>query len=235
MLYTVLNARAQETESLTCAQLHKRAERVASMLLDKAQLVAGDHVALVFAPGTDLIVGFYACLYAGLVPITIRPPHHKNVATTLPTIRLIVEMGRVRALVSLAAICKLFRGKEAAQVVDVSHWPPLVEIDSALSSSGGGGGGSGGKKKPMAAWHRPASGDSLCYLDFSVSAIGVLTAVRLTHASVTSLCRAIKLACELYPSREVVLCLDPYVGLGFVLWCLNRFDKNKSFKKIIRI
>lgn len=31
-----------------------------------------------------------------------------------------------------------------------------------------------------------------------------------------------KLQSELYPSREVVLCLDPYCGLGFVLWCMSR-------------
>lgn len=30
-----------------------------------------------------------------------------------------------------------------------------------------------------------------------------------------------KLQCELYPSRDVCLCLDPYNGLGFVLWCLS--------------
>ncbi|CAF4397557.1 unnamed protein product, partial [Rotaria magnacalcarata] len=34
------------------------------------------------------------------------------------------------------------------------------------------------------------------------------------------LCRSIKLSCELYPSREIVLCLDPYNGLGLVLWCI---------------
>lgn len=42
----------------------------------------------------------------------------------------------------------------------------------------------------------------------------------MSHASTTALCRSIKLQCELYPSREVTLCLDPYCGLGFVLWCL---------------
>jgi len=49
----------------------------------------------------------------------------------------------------------------------------------------------------------------------------MLAGIQVSHTSSTSLCRAIKLSCELYPSREVVLCLDPYSGLGFVLWCLN--------------
>ena len=45
----------------------------------------------------------------------------------------------------------------------------------------------------------------------------------MSHLAVTSLCRAQKLACELYPSREVAICMDPYCGLGFVLWCLSRY------------
>lgn len=30
-----------------------------------------------------------------------------------------------------------------------------------------------------------------------------------------------KVACELYPSRVVALCLDPYCGLGLALWVLS--------------
>lgn len=42
----------------------------------------------------------------------------------------------------------------------------------------------------------------------------------MTHASALALCQSIKLQCELYPSRNVVLCLDPYSGLAAVLWTL---------------
>ena len=43
----------------------------------------------------------------------------------------------------------------------------------------------------------------------------------MSHASASATCRSQKLACELYPSRVVCLCLDPYCGLGFVLWVLS--------------
>ena len=45
--------------------------------------------------------------------------------------------------------------------------------------------------------------------------------LQMSHASASATCRSQKLACELYPSRVVCLCLDPYCGLGFVLWCLS--------------
>lgn len=109
------------SSSLTCLQLHKRAERVAGMLLERGGLQEGDHVALVYPPGQtrrthrarlttlserweanlytvcpagiDLIAAFYGCLYAGCVPITVRPPHPQNISTTLPTVKMIVEVG----------------------------------------------------------------------------------------------------------------------------------------------
>jgi len=52
--------------TMTCSQLHKRAERVACLLLERAKINTGDHVALVFPPGLDLIAAFYGCLYAGM-------------------------------------------------------------------------------------------------------------------------------------------------------------------------
>ena len=45
---------------------------------------------------------------------------------------------------------------------------------------------------------------------------------QMSHAAATALCRCIKLQCEFYPSREAALCLDPYSGIGFALWCLCR-------------
>lgn len=59
-------------------------------------VVVGQRVLLQvhFPPGVgiDLIAAFYGCLYAGCVPITVRPPHPQNIATTLPTVKMIVEV-----------------------------------------------------------------------------------------------------------------------------------------------
>lgn len=78
---------------LTTTQLHKRAERVAQMVVEQGRLSSGDNVALLFLPGeqmtfwlvlffdkrelisffffsfsflgVDFIVAVFACLYAG--------------------------------------------------------------------------------------------------------------------------------------------------------------------------
>lgn len=42
--------------------------------------------------GIDLIAAFYGCLYAGVIPVTVRPPHPQNLAATLPTVRMIIDV-----------------------------------------------------------------------------------------------------------------------------------------------
>ena len=56
----------------------------------------------------------------------------------------------------------------------------------------------------------------------------------MSHAAATALCRSQKLQCELYPSRDVALCLDPYCGLGFVLWCLSRWVSHDLYLKMLQ-
>ena len=51
------------------------------------------------------------CVYPGCVPVTIRPPHPQNVASTLPTVRMIVEVSKSVAILTTAVIIKLLRSK----------------------------------------------------------------------------------------------------------------------------
>ncbi|XP_064289810.1 disco-interacting protein 2 homolog A isoform X4 [Passer domesticus] len=206
-LFLLLNSKGTVASTASCIQLHKRAERVAVALLEKGRLNVGDHVALVYPPGVDLIATFYGCLYAGCVPITVRPPHPQNLATTLPTVKMIVEVSKSACILTTQAIMKLLRSKEAAAAVDIKTWPTILDTDDM-------------PKKKLASVFRPTSPDMLAYLDFSVSTTGILAGVKMSHAATSALCRSIKLQCELYPSRQIAICLDPYCGLGFALWCL---------------
>uniref|UniRef100_A0AAQ5XX31 DMAP1-binding domain-containing protein n=1 Tax=Amphiprion ocellaris TaxID=80972 RepID=A0AAQ5XX31_AMPOC len=204
-LFLVLNAKGTVASTASCLQLHKRAERVAAALMGR--LNTGDHVALVYPPGIDLIATFYGCLYAGCVPVTVRPPHPQNLATTLPTVKMIVEVSKSVCILTTQAIMKLLKSKEAAAAVDIKSWPTVLDTDDLPR-----------KKSPQ--MYKPPTPEMLAYLDFSVSTTGILAGVKMSHAATSALCRSIKLQCELYPSRQIAICLDPYCGLGFALWCL---------------
>lgn len=51
--------------SLTTSTMHRRAEKIGALLLERGHLNSGDHVALIYAPGVDLVCAFYGCLYVG--------------------------------------------------------------------------------------------------------------------------------------------------------------------------
>ena len=207
-LFTLLNSKGTVSQSMTCSQLHKKAERIACLLIEKGRLNTGDHVALIYPPGLDLIAAFYGCLYVGVVPVTIRPPHPQNLQTTLPTVRMIVDVSKSAMVLSSMGVIKLLKSKEASNVVDIKSWPPTLDTDDL-------------NKKKLPGVYRAPTAEMLAYLDFSVSTTGMLAGIKMSHSSTTALCRAMKLQCELYPSRHVALCLDPYCGLGFALWCLS--------------
>jgi acyl-CoA synthetase (AMP-forming)/AMP-acid ligase II len=145
-------------------------------------------------------------LYLGTIPVVIRPPHAQNLITTLPTVKMIVEVSKSLIILSTQSVIKLLKSREAASSVDAKTWPIILDIEDT-------------PKKKLAAIAN-ASLESTAYLDFSVSTCGRLSGVIITHKSLSSLCASLKLACELYPSRHVALCLDPYCGLGFSMWTL---------------
>ncbi|KAJ0070625.1 hypothetical protein NL108_016964, partial [Boleophthalmus pectinirostris] len=204
-LFMVLNSKGTVSSTASCLQLHKKAERVAAAL--SGRLNTGDHVALVYPPGVDLIATFYGCLYAGVVPVTVRPPHPQNLATTLPTVKMIVQVSKSVCILTTQAIMKLLKSKEAAAAVDVKSWPLVMDTDDL-------------PRKKCVQTYKPPTPEMLAYLDFSVSTTGILAGVKMSHSGTSALCRSIKLQCELYPSRQIAICLDPYCGLGFALWCL---------------
>uniref|UniRef100_A0A671YI56 Disco-interacting protein 2 homolog Ba n=1 Tax=Sparus aurata TaxID=8175 RepID=A0A671YI56_SPAAU len=192
----------------TCAQLHKRAEKITATLMERGGLNTGDNVVLLYPPGIDLIAAFYGCLYAGVIPVTVRPPHPQNLAATLPTVRMIIDVSKAACILTTQPLMRILRSREAAASVNVKTWPTIIDTDDLP------------RKRPPHIY-KPPTAEMLAYLDFSVSTTGMLTGVKMSHAAVSTLCRSIKLQCELYSSRQIAICLDPYCGLGFVLWCLS--------------
>uniref|UniRef100_A0A8C8HSM4 DMAP1-binding domain-containing protein n=1 Tax=Oncorhynchus tshawytscha TaxID=74940 RepID=A0A8C8HSM4_ONCTS len=136
-----------------------------------------------------------------------QPPHPQNLAATLPTVRMIIDVSKAACILTTQNLMRILRSKEAAATVNIKTWPTIIDTDDLPR-----------RRPPMI--YKPPTAEMIAYLDFSVSTTGMLTGVKISHAAVSALCRSIKLQCELYSSRQIAICLDPYCGLGFVLWCL---------------
>lgn len=207
-LFTLVDPRGHPIKTITSIQLHKRAERIGAALLDKLKLNSGDYAALLYPPGMELIVAFYGCLYVGIAPVVVKPPAPSNLQGSLPAMKLTLELSNACAVLTTHNLIRLLRSKEACQIVDVRTLPPLLDTEDT-------------PKKKLERQYRPPTSELISYLDFNISTTGVLSGVKISHAAVYSMCKAHKDLTELYPSRDIALCLDPYSGFGLVLWCLS--------------
>lgn len=285
-LFTVYNAKGQESSTLTCIQLLRRSERLAAQLQDKGKVSSGTVVALLYPPGTELVCAFYACLLIGAIPVPVRPPRNESSHTPLvnssnssgllssgsitglnllglggstsspptvipvshslnsnmpvtssgispffatgsgsfpnvysrsnsPTMESslqlmwnVIKHSGATVIFSQSNIIKLLKSKEASSHIPFGHWPLILDSEDNY-------------RKKRNVQNVQAQEQSVAYLDFAASTTGTLTGIRVTHRIIHALCRAQKVQCELYPTREVVLNLDPYSGLGFTLWVLT--------------
>ena len=117
--------------------------------------------------------------FLGLIPVPVRPPHANNISSTLPTVKMVIDVSKSRAVLTTHNIAKALRSKEAVGVVDIKSWPTVVEVDDA-------------PKKKLTNPYRAPTPEMIAYLDFSVSTTGMLSGVkvrvdgRLTCSDLTS-------------------------------------------------
>lgn len=104
--------------------------------------------------GIDLIAAFYGCLYAGCVPVNVRPPHPQNLAATLPTVRMIIDVcvstlvhahmqyfaltdfffqvSKAACILTTQHLTRILRSKEAAASVNIKTWPTIIDTGMRL-------------------------------------------------------------------------------------------------------
>jgi acyl-CoA synthetase (AMP-forming)/AMP-acid ligase II len=74
--YIFLPDRGGARLSLSFAELHARARAVAASLVRRGQ--RGDRAVLLFSPGLDFIVAFFACLLAGVIAVPLMVPRRTS-------------------------------------------------------------------------------------------------------------------------------------------------------------
>lgn len=75
-------------ETITYSDLDRKAQILAATIQTHCE--KGDRAILLYSPGLDFIIAYFACLYAGIIAIPFPPPHHARLLKTIdPTINII--------------------------------------------------------------------------------------------------------------------------------------------------
>lgn len=142
-----------EEQRLTRAQLCERMRRIAASLL--RHCAAGDRVALLLPQDGGYVQVFWACLYAGLVPVPLYPAANPAVRARLAGI--LADSGAV------IAVCN-----EADAGAD---GPRQIGLDALLADA---------EPAAMAA----LAPDTLAYLQYSSGSTGAPKGVMISHANI---------------------------------------------------
>jgi acyl-CoA synthetase (AMP-forming)/AMP-acid ligase II len=73
-LYVFLDIHGSVKASYTYEQFDERSKALACSLIRKENLNAGDRVLLAYPPGLEMMVAFFACVRAGIIPVPVYPP-----------------------------------------------------------------------------------------------------------------------------------------------------------------
>ncbi|MDJ0508247.1 MAG: fatty acyl-AMP ligase [Crocosphaera sp.] len=97
--YTFLERGETEQCSLTYGQLDRKAREIAA-ILHKNQL-EGERALLMYSPGIDFIVAFFACLYAGVIAVPIYPPRRNQ---SLDRLKAIIDDCQAKEVLTTTTI-----------------------------------------------------------------------------------------------------------------------------------
>jgi acyl-CoA synthetase (AMP-forming)/AMP-acid ligase II len=203
-LYTFLHAGGANEESLSYAQLDLRARALAARL--QSAKAGGERVLLLYPPGLEFIVAFFACLYSGAVAVPAYPPRRNRTQERLRAIardatpRVVLTSEKLLATASaligeipeLAAAVWLTGGEESAAT------PEQREVHPAE-------------------WRRPELGsDSLAFLQYTSGSTALPKGVMVSHGNLLHNQEQIRRAFRQSADSVIVGWLPLYHDMGLV-------------------
>ncbi|ETL44185.1 hypothetical protein F441_05640 [Phytophthora nicotianae CJ01A1] len=209
------------TASLTCAELNKRMQNLAGLLLASTQqhskglgLNQGDRVLLVYPPGLDFIVVFLACLKAGVVAVPVYPPDPRKMKKDISMFVSVTQNCQAKTALTcsmyynvkkISAIKEKFTFSGAAQWPEHLNW---VVTDDLVDTKG---------IDPAKHWlTQSPSADSTAFLQYTSGSTSAPKGVVLSHGNLNHNLRTISSALQAGRDTVVVSWLPQYHDMGLI-------------------
>jgi acyl-CoA synthetase (AMP-forming)/AMP-acid ligase II len=88
----------QEDQTMTFLDLHRKAQDVAALLLER--MPSTGRALLLFPPGLDYVCALYGCFQAGIVAVSAPPPQPNRLHRTLPRLEAIAADAEISAVLT---------------------------------------------------------------------------------------------------------------------------------------
>lgn len=185
-----------ETVSLTYGELQSRVKAIAAIL--QSYCAPKERVILLYQPGLDYIVAFYACLYANLIAIPAYPPRPNRSVARIQTI--IQDAQPKIALTSQGILTGL--EKRAAQTPELQTISWLATDNLSYQNN---------------SWRSPViDSEDLAFLQYTSGSTADPKGVMVSHQNL--ICN-IRLMCQYFEYQESTIgvnWLPPYHDMGLI-------------------
>jgi acyl-CoA synthetase (AMP-forming)/AMP-acid ligase II len=189
-----------ETERITYAELDERARAVAAALQASAE--AGERALLIYPAGLDFVVGFFGCLYAGLIGVPTPPPEASRLKRTKPRLQSIASDANASWVLTTSPIrAMLEQSGLSLTAAGAPRWLTTDSID----------------RGEAVAWRAPQlSREGLAYLQYTSGSTAEPKGVMIDHRSLLFYTAQLQQVCRYTPESVTVSWLPNFHDYGLV-------------------
>lgn len=164
LAFTYLKDGAIDTGGLSFGELMARVKAVAASL--QARGMAGQAALLLYPPGLEFVVGFYACLFAGVVAVPAVPP---RINRALGNLDAIMADARTQIILTCSSLQPKLEGIFASDPTDLRY--QIIDTEPLQSTDPN-------------TWQRPNVGrDDLAFLQYTSGSTGSPKGVMVSHGN----------------------------------------------------
>jgi len=205
--YSFLPDGSTEPLTLTFRELDTAARAVATRL--QTMNMNGERALLLYAPGLDFVVGFFGCLYAGVIAVPVYPPNPAQPVRTLKRLQAIISDAGARVAMTTSAILKKVEKLAAnAPELQLLHW---LASDTIVNENDKGG-----------EWCDPElTSQNIAFLQYTSGSTGAPKGVMITHQNLLHNAEMVYQAFSHNPGDSYVSWLPTFHDMGLMAGVLQ--------------
>ncbi|WPH03509.1 Hypothetical protein R9X50_00638900 [Acrodontium crateriforme] len=218
--YCTIDGRGREGKGVNWKKFDLKVAGTAMYLKNKAKVVPGDHVLLMYTHSEEFVYAVHACICLGAIVIPLAPLDTNRLNEDVPALLHIMADFRIKAMLVNNDVDQVLKQKAVSQHLKQSalilkvHIPPTFNTTKPPKQSHG--------CRDLGLTIRPAwiqPGYPVIIWVYWTPDQRRL-AVQLGHSTLMALCKVQKETCQMTSTRPVLGCVRSTLGIGFLHTCL---------------